>query len=103
TLNLVLDNGVLRDNLGRQGYIASNGQLQFDEPPQENALVTEGFTICQDTGRLMLLGEDTFYSCLSGDFSNIYDRKIAPQCVPVYVQVIDPTLVGEMEFVVSRK
>jgi hypothetical protein len=33
-LTLTLINGILKDALGRTGYIASNYQFQFDGPPQ---------------------------------------------------------------------
>lgn len=33
-LTLTLQNGLLKDALGRTGYIAANYQFQFDGPPQ---------------------------------------------------------------------
>merc|ERR1712070_1270312 len=41
-LTMTLQNGVLKDDEGRTGYIASNNQFQFDAPPQVNALETSG-------------------------------------------------------------
>lgn len=82
TLILHLANGVLTDRFGRTGYIASNRQFQFDSPPQAGALVTAGFTMCNN-GSLALGGGNVFWQCLSGDFYNLYDQRSAPQCSPI--------------------
>ena len=75
----------LTDQSGRTGYIASNFQFQFDNPPQAGALFTTGFTICEN-GTLALGGSNIFYQCLSGNFYNLYDRSWAAQCSPAYIQ-----------------
>ncbi|EGR45247.1 cell wall protein [Trichoderma reesei QM6a] len=86
-LLLTLNNGILKDAQGRTGYIASNDQWQFDNPPQANALVTSGFSAC-DNGALGLKGSTTFWQCLSGNFYNLYDRNWAPQCQPVELVIL---------------
>jgi len=43
SLVLTLNNGVLKDSEGRTGYIASNNQLQFDNPPQVRSTWLSGF------------------------------------------------------------
>ncbi|PTB71883.1 cell wall protein, partial [Trichoderma longibrachiatum ATCC 18648] len=86
-LLLTLNDGVLKDAKGRTGYIASNFQWQFDQPPQANALVTSGFSAC-DNGALGLKGSTTFWQCLSGNFYNLYDRNWAPQCQPVELVIL---------------
>merc|ERR1712115_738013 len=75
------------DDEGRTGYIASNNQFQFDDPPQVNALETSGFSICSN-GSLALDGTAIWYQCLSGDFYNLYDENDAAQCSPVYINAI---------------
>ncbi|PTB65586.1 cell wall protein [Trichoderma citrinoviride] len=85
-LLLTLNNGILKDAKGRTGYIASNFQWQFDNPPQANALVTSGFSACDNA--LGLKGSTTFWQCLSGDFYNLYDRNWAPQCQPVELVIL---------------
>ncbi len=84
TLSVTLHNGILVDNENRTGYIASNFQFQFDNPPQEGALFTSGWSACGN-GSLALGGSTVFWQCLSGDFYNLYDRYWAPQCKPVEV------------------
>ncbi|KAI6879494.1 hypothetical protein KC334_g17001, partial [Hortaea werneckii] len=83
-LTMTLQDGVLKDDEGRTGYIASNNQFQFDAPPQANALETSGFSICSN-GSLALDGTAIWYQCLSGDFYNLYDENDAAQCSPVYI------------------
>ncbi|KAL6852491.1 hypothetical protein ACO1O0_007036 [Amphichorda felina] len=86
-LTLTLHNGVLKDSKQRTGYIASNFQFQFDNPPQSGALATSGFAVCTDN--LMALGSSkTFYQCRSGNFYNLYDRTWAPQCEPVNIKIM---------------
>ncbi|KAH6609919.1 covalently-linked cell wall [Trichoderma cornu-damae] len=83
-LRLTLDGGILKDAKNRTGYIASNYQFQFDEPPQFGALYTSGFSACSN-GSLALRGSTVFYQCLSGSFYNLYDRRWAAQCEPVEI------------------
>ncbi|KAL9085829.1 MAG: hypothetical protein Q9159_004494 [Coniocarpon cinnabarinum] len=93
-LSLTLNKGVLLDNQGRTGYVASNYQFQFDKPAQAGALYTSGFSVCPQNSTtqntlLALGGSTTFYQCLSGDFYNIYDRDFgAGQCSPVALQAV---------------
>lgn len=77
----------ITDQKGRTGYIASNFQFQFDNPPQAGALFTTGFSICAN-GTLALGGTNIFYQCLSGNFYNLYDRSWAAQCSPAYIQTM---------------
>lgn len=88
TLELSINNGVLKDNKGRTGYIASNYQFQFDDPPQAGAIYTAGFSVCNTQGTLALGNSTTFYQCRSGDFYNLYDRNWAPQCNPVEIKIL---------------
>jgi hypothetical protein len=87
TLTLSLDGGILKDQQGRSGYIASNRQFQFDAPPQAGAIYTAGFSVCGN-GSLALGGSAIWYQCYSGGFYNLYDSNWAPQCSPIYIQVI---------------
>lgn len=48
-LEISLSNGSISDTSGRTGYVASNDQLQFDEPPQAGAIYTTGFSVCKRT------------------------------------------------------
>lgn len=86
-LAITLENGILKDQKGRTGYIAANYQFQFDGPPQAGALYTSGFTVCNN-GSIALGGSSIFYQCLSGDFYNLYDRYWAAQCSPVTMNTI---------------
>jgi len=83
-LTLKLAGGVLTDQAGRTGYIASNYQFQFDSPPQTGAIFTSGFSICGNNS-LALGGSAIFYQCNSGGFFNLYDRSWAAQCSPIYL------------------
>jgi hypothetical protein len=87
SLLVTLQNGILKDSKGGQGYIADNFQFQFDNPPQAGALVTAGFSVCGD--RLALGDSTVFYQCLSGTFNNLYDRNWAAQCEPIYLEVLN--------------
>ncbi|OCL03386.1 hypothetical protein AOQ84DRAFT_227453 [Glonium stellatum] len=83
-LTLKLSNGVLTDQAGRTGYIASNYQFQFDAPPQAGAIYTSGFSVCSNNS--VALGSSAiFYQCYTGGFYNLYDRSWAPQCSPIYM------------------
>lgn len=88
TLGLLLDGGRLTDDQNRTGYIASNRQLQFDDPPQAGAIYTHGFSVCSN-GSLALGGSTTFYQCRSGGFYNLYDQNIASYCEPVTLNSVD--------------
>ena len=79
SLNMTLDNGIMKDNLGRQAYIASNFQFQFDAPPQAGALATAGFSVCGN-GSVALGNQVIWWSCLTGGFSNLYNQSIGGQC-----------------------
>ena len=87
TLALTLNNGVLLDNKGRTGYIASNQQFQFDNPPQAGAIYTAGFSVCSN-GSLALGGSSIFYQCLSGSFFNLYATSQGGQCNPVTINAL---------------
>jgi hypothetical protein len=89
-LTLTLAGGVLKDQAGRTGYIASNYQFQFDNPPQAGALETSGFSVCQN-GSLALGDTAIWYQCLSGTFYNLYSKNWAPQCSPIYIDIIGGT------------
>ncbi|KAK3693217.1 hypothetical protein B0T22DRAFT_35389 [Podospora appendiculata] len=82
-----LQDGVVTDAQGRTGYIASNYQFQFDEPPQAGAIYTAGFSHLPN-GSLALGDSTVFYQCQSGNFYNLYDRYWAAQCSPAHIQVI---------------
>jgi len=86
-LTLTLVDGVLKDALGRTGYIADNYQFQFDGPPQAGAIYTSGFSLCGNKS-LALGGTAIWYQCLSGGFYNLYDRSWAPQCSPIYIETM---------------
>ena len=90
-LSLTLNNGILLDNQGRTGYVASNYQFQFDKPAQAGAIFTSGWSVGDNTqNNYLALGSNTtFYQCLSGNFYNLYDRSFgAGQCTPVKLQAI---------------
>jgi len=87
TLTLTLTNGILTDKNGRTGYIASNRQFQFDDPPQAGALFTAGWSVGPD-GTLALGPSTEFWQCLSGDFFNLYDQDIAAQCNQVTINTL---------------
>jgi hypothetical protein len=87
TLTLTLSDSILTDAAGRTGYIASNYQFQFDNPPQSAALFTSGWSVCGN-GSLALGGNTVFWQCLSGEFYNLYDRGWAAQCSMVAVRVV---------------
>ena len=77
------------DDEGRTGYVASNSQFQFDDPPQAGAIYTAGFAVCNNDS-LTIGGDAIWYSCLSGTFYNLYDDNVLStgQCFPVYIQVV---------------
>ncbi|TKA68277.1 hypothetical protein B0A49_10045 [Cryomyces minteri] len=86
-LTLSLNNGVLKDQAGRIGYIAANRQYQFDGPPQTGAIYTAGFSVCANNS-LALGGSAIWYQCLSGTFYNLYDQTQGKQCNAVYIEAV---------------
>jgi hypothetical protein len=86
-LTMSLKDGKLTDQAGRDGYIASNYQFQFDAPPQANAITTDGFGLCSN-GSLSLDGSTVFYQCLSGNFYNLYSKSQGEQCLPIHIQAV---------------
>lgn len=91
-LTLTLQNGILKDQAGRQGYIASNYQLQYDAPLQAGARESSGFSVCSN-GSLALSAAGrsapaVWYQCLSGTFYNLYSQSIGGQCVPIYIVAV---------------
>lgn len=88
-LTMQLTDGVLRDQAGRQGYIASNYQFQFDAPVQAGARETSGFSLCSN-GSLALSGTTVWYQCLSGTFYNLYSQAIREQdCIAIHIQAVN--------------
>ncbi|KAF2842376.1 hypothetical protein M501DRAFT_988601 [Patellaria atrata CBS 101060] len=92
TLRLYLSKGQLRDSVGRTGYIASNHQFQFDNPPQGNALSHGGYSVCGD--KLALRGNKKWFRCRSGDFYNLYEggsKELASwgQCESVGLRIVE--------------
>jgi hypothetical protein len=86
-LTCTLKGGILKDSQNRTGYIASNHQFQFDDPPQDGAIYTAGWSVVQNT-ELALGSQTVFYQCLSGSFSNLYDESVATYCEPIYLDII---------------
>ncbi|KAL9088169.1 MAG: hypothetical protein Q9165_006296 [Trypethelium subeluteriae] len=86
-LTLNLNNGILKDQIGRTGYIAANYQFQFDAPPQTGAIYTAGWSVCGN-GSLALGDSAIFYACQSGGFYNLYNTNWAPQCSAIYIQAV---------------
>ncbi|KAK7942695.1 uncharacterized protein PG986_011808 [Apiospora aurea] len=83
-LVMTLKDGTAKDAQDRIGYIASNNQFQFDKPAQAGALLTSGFSVCENN--VLALGDTkTFYRCLSGTFYNLYNKNWAEQCEPVSI------------------
>ncbi|KAL5354686.1 hypothetical protein ACLOAV_000775 [Pseudogymnoascus australis] len=96
-----LKDGTLTDAKGRIGSIVSNHQFQFDPPPgQVNALATSGFSICSN--KLALRGSTNFFRCRSGDFFNLYDESIAPQCEPITIDIISCDSGGDASSAVTQ-
>lgn len=86
-LTLSLQNGNLKDQAGRTGYIASNYQFQFDAPVQAGARVSTGFSLCNN-GSLALGSTAIWYQCLSGTFYNLYSQSTGAQCIPIYITAV---------------
>jgi len=92
-LTLSLKDGIVKDQAGRQGYIASNYQFQFDAPLQAGARESTGFSVCGN-GSLALSANGraapaVFYQCLSGDFYNLYSQSTGAQCIPIYINAVN--------------
>ncbi|CEP64455.1 uncharacterized protein LALA0_S11e04566g [Lachancea lanzarotensis] len=88
TLEMSLENGILKDSKGRVGSIVANRQFQFDgPPPQAGAIYAAGWSITPD-GNLAIGDNDVFYQCLSGSFYNLYDETIGSQCAPVHLEIV---------------
>ncbi|CBX93021.1 hypothetical protein IAQ61_008749 [Plenodomus lingam] len=88
TLTLTLNDGELKDQAGRIGYIASNYQFQFDNPVQAGARETSGFSLCGNQS-LALGGSTVFYQCLSGTFYNLYSQSTGEQCNQIHMQAVN--------------
>ncbi|KAH7075885.1 hypothetical protein BKA63DRAFT_310021 [Paraphoma chrysanthemicola] len=87
-LTLSLNGGILKDQAGRTGYIASNYQFQFDAPVQAGARETSGFSLCGN-GSLALGSTAIWYQCLSGTFYNLYSQSTGAQCIPIYITAVN--------------
>ncbi|CAK4032580.1 hypothetical protein MYCFIDRAFT_86151 [Lecanosticta acicola] len=87
SLQITLNNGVLKDQSGRTGEVVANHQFQFDQILQPNAIYTSGWAVCSN-GSLVLGNQAVFYQCLSGNFYNLYDQSQGGQCGPIYIQTI---------------
>ncbi|KAF7957621.1 hypothetical protein EAE96_003195 [Botrytis aclada] len=85
SLAVTLNDGILKDQQDRTGYIASNTQFQFDGPPQTGAIYTGGWSVCSN-GSLALGGSSVFYQCLSGTFNNLYTESQGEQCSQILIQ-----------------
>lgn len=83
-LTLSLQDGMLKDQAGRTGYIAGNDQFQFDNPPQANSKATSGFSLCSNNS-LATGGSAVWYQCYSGGFYNLYDISQGKQCNQIYI------------------
>jgi hypothetical protein len=84
TLTVTLKDGILMDQAGRTGSVVANHQWQFDNPVQENAISTSGFSVCSN-GSLAHGGSAVWHQCYSGGFYNIYDETIGDQCNSIYL------------------
>lgn len=88
TLQMTLENGVLKDLQDRIGSIVGSRQFQFDGPvPQYGTIYASGWLVTR-RGQLSLGNSTLFYQCSSGDFYNLYDSPIGPQCSPVSLTVV---------------
>lgn len=89
TLQMQLEDGILRDSNNRIGSIVGGRQFQFDGPsPQYGAIFAAGWSITEK-GQLALGNSTKFYQCASGEFYNLYDEPIAFQCNPVTLDVVE--------------
>lgn len=89
TLQMRLEDGILRDSNDRIGSIVGSHQIQFDGPvPQYGSIYAAGWSVTKNG--LLALGNSTmFYQCASGSFYNLYNKKIADQCYPVTLEVVE--------------
>ncbi|KAF2130850.1 hypothetical protein P153DRAFT_384073 [Dothidotthia symphoricarpi CBS 119687] len=92
-LTMTLNGGILKDQAGRQGYIAANHQFQFDAPVQTGAIMTSGFSLCSNDS-LAIGGSTIFYQCSSGDFYNLYTQSTGAQCSPIRIQAVEKSAGG---------
>lgn len=92
TLTLTLKDGIIKDQAGRQGYIASNYQFQFDAPLQAGARESTGFSVCGNSSLALSApgraAPAVFYQCLSGTFYNLYSQSTGAQCIPIYITAV---------------
>lgn len=89
SLAMVLNDSVLTDQKGRIGAIVANRQFQFDgPPPQAGSIYAAGWSITPE-GNLAIGDNDVFWQCASGDFYNLYDENIAPQCHSIHLKIIN--------------
>lgn len=86
-LEMTLVKSVLIDSSNRIGYVAENGQIQFDKPPQHGALVAIGWAINKD-GYLSIGDQEVLYQCLSGTFYNLYIKSLGSHCEEVKAKVV---------------
>lgn len=86
-LLVTLEDGILTDDLGRIGYIASNNQFQFDFGGQAGEIYTAGWSACAN-GTLALGDSAVFYECLSGTFYNLYDESTGAQCTEIFIDIV---------------
>lgn len=88
TLLMTLRGGILRDSSNRIGTIVGNRQFQFDGPtPQYGTIYANGWSI-DAYGNLMLGDDAVFYQCSSGEFYNLYDESIDPECTAVNLRTV---------------
>ena len=83
-LILTLENGTLKDQDGRFGYIAGkNNQFQFDNPVQAGGYGENDFSVCAN-GTIAFRGSTDWWKCDSGaGFYNLYNAEISPDaCQP---------------------
>lgn len=89
TLQMTLQDTILRDSNNRIGSIVSGHQFQFDGPvPQHGAIYAAGWYITEHA-QLALGNSTEFYQCASGDFYNLYHEPIGLQCNPVVLDVVE--------------
>ena len=89
-LGISLYNGILTDENGRTGFIASNGQFQFLRPPPLNATYTAGFSLCENNS-LALGSSAIWYQCISGAYYNLYDTPQGDHCGQIYIEILSGT------------
>lgn len=58
---------------------------------QENAIYTEGFSLCSN-GSLALGDTALWWKCQSGNFYNLYNSDIAAQCTPALIDLDGATI-----------